>query len=141
MKKLAILASLLLVLASMAIYWLGGIPRVTNEAVAHILGATPACHARTIHLDRTMAGFAITGVAAHVGYLQRLAVEPAAQRHGLGRALVADSLAWMRQRDATRAMVNTAFDNAAALALYASFGFRARDESLVILELPLDVPV
>jgi ribosomal-protein-alanine N-acetyltransferase len=88
-----------------------------------------------------MAGFAITGVAAHVGYLQRLAVEPAAQRHGLGRALVADSLAWMRQRDATRAMVNTAFDNAAALALYASFGFRPRDESLVILELPVDVPV
>ena len=32
-------------------------------------------------------------------------------------ALVADSLAWMRRRNATRAMVNTAFDNAAALAL------------------------
>jgi hypothetical protein len=34
MKKLAILASLLLVLVLMAAYWLGGIPLVTHEAVA-----------------------------------------------------------------------------------------------------------
>lgn len=34
MKKLAILASLLLVLVIMAAYWLGGIPPVTHEAVA-----------------------------------------------------------------------------------------------------------
>lgn len=111
-----------------------------RAALADILGATPASRARSVDVERTMSGFAITGVAARVGYLQRLAVEPAAQRRGLGRALVADSLAWMRQRGATLAMVNTAFDNAAALSLYASFGFRPRDESLVILELPVDSP-
>ena len=36
-----------------------------------------------------------------------------------------------------RAMVNTAFDNTAALALYESVGFRRRDDSLLILELRL----
>ena len=62
-----------------------------------------------------MAAFAITGVADRVGYLQRLAVDPTAQRRGLGRTLVADSLDWMQRRGATTAMVNTAFDNNAAL--------------------------
>lgn len=85
-----------------------------------------------------MSAFAITGVADRAGYLQRLAVDPSAQRHGLGRSLVADSLDWMRRRGATTAMVNTAFDNTAALALYESFGFRRRDDSLLILELRLD---
>ena len=65
-----------------------------------------------------MAAFAITGVANRVGYLQRLAVDPSAQRRGLGHALVADSLDWMHRRGATTAMVNTAFDNEAALGLY-----------------------
>jgi ribosomal-protein-alanine N-acetyltransferase len=109
-----------------------------RAALADILHATPASHATMIDIDRTMSGFAITGVAASVGYLQRLAVDPAAQRHGLGRSLVADSLSWMRRRNATRAMVNTAFDNGAALALYESFGFERLTESLLILELRLD---
>ena len=109
-----------------------------RPALADILHATPACRARSISLDRVMAGFAITGVADRSGYLQRLAVDPTAQRHGLGRTLVADSLDWMQRRGATTAMVNTAFDNTAALNLYESFGFRRRDDSLLILELRLD---
>ena len=87
-----------------------------------------------------MAAFAITGVANQVGYLQRLAVDPTAQRRGLGRALVADSLEWMHRRGATTAMVNTAFDNDAALALYETFGFQHRPDPLLILELRLDDP-
>ena len=108
-----------------------------RSALADILRATPAHRARSISVDRSMAAFAITGVADRVGYLQRLAVDPARQRGGLGRALVTDSLDWMYRRGATVAMVNTAFDNAAALALYESVGFRRRDDSLLILELQL----
>ncbi len=111
-----------------------------RTALADILHATPACHARSIAVGRTMSGFAITGVADCVGYLQRVAVDPTAQRTGLGRSLVADSLGWMYRRNATRAMVNTAFDNHAALALYASFGFEPLEETLLILELGLDTP-
>jgi len=108
-----------------------------RAALADILRATPAHRARSMSVDRSMAAFAITGVAERVGYLQRLAVDPTRQREGLGRVLVADSLDWMRRRGATTAMVNTAFDNTAALALYESVGFRRRDDSLLILELRL----
>ena len=41
----------------------------------------------------------------------------------------------MQRRGATAAMVNTALDNEAALALYADLGFRRRSETLTILEL------
>jgi ribosomal protein S18 acetylase RimI-like enzyme len=46
----------------------------------------------------------------------------------------------VRRRGAGTAMVNTAFDNTAALALYEGFGFRHRDDVLLILELRLDPP-
>ncbi len=48
---------------------------------------------------------------------------------------VADSMQWMQRRGATTAMVNTALDNEAALALYAAAGFRRRTDTLTILEL------
>ncbi len=82
-----------------------------------------------------LGGFAITGQSGTFGYLQRLAVDPEVQRQGVGRRLVEDSLQWMRRCGATTAMVNTALDNAAALALYAQAGFRLRSDTLTILEL------
>jgi len=67
--------------------------------------------------------YAVTGRDGRRGFLQRLAVLPAAQRRGLGLALVADSLGWMARWRVTSALVNTAFDNAAALELYDRTGF------------------
>ena len=72
------------------------------------------------------------------GYLQRLAVDPDAQRQGHGRALVLDSVAWMRRRRLTHGVVNTAVGNAPALALYESLGFRRLTEQLVVMQLDLD---
>ncbi len=109
-----------------------------RAALSDIMHATPFAHARSITVERTIVGFAMTGVAGKVGYLQRLAVDPACQRHGVGAQLVDDALAWMHHRGATTAMVNTAADNDAALALYDTFGFRRRADSLVLLELRLD---
>ena len=73
---------------------------------------------------RQLVAFAITGAAAGQGYLQRLAVAPEHQGHGHGRALVVDSLAWMRARRLAHGLVNTAVGNEPALALYESHGFR-----------------
>lgn len=79
-------------------------------------------------------GFAITGCAGRQGYLQRLAVHPAAQRLGAARLLVDDALDWLVRRGAQRAMVNTGIENHAALGLYLGAGFdRLRDE-LVVME-------
>jgi ribosomal-protein-alanine N-acetyltransferase len=52
-----------------------------------------------------------------------LAVDPAVQRQGLGRALVRAFLQTARQKEAQSAFLEVAADNFAALALYKDCGF------------------
>ena len=115
-----------------------------NDAddLAEIRRATPVHRARGrfVHGDRRrrrLGGFAITGAAAGHGYLQRLAVAQRHQGHGHGRALVDDSLAWMRGRRLGHGLVNTAVDNERALALYESVGFRRLADQLVVMQLDI----
>jgi len=61
-------------------------------------------------------------------------VAPEAQRTGIGRALVLDSLRWLAFWRVRRVLVNTAVDNHAALALYDDVGFAALDERLRVFE-------
>lgn len=117
-----------------------------NDAadLAEIRRATPTHRARARFARRDgrreLVAFAITGAAAGHGYLQRLAVAPAHQGHGHGRALVLDSLAWMGRRRLGHGLVNTAVDNERALHLYESVGFRRLPERLVVMELDLTAP-
>lgn len=109
------------------------------DDLAEIRHATPVHRARGRFATgsgwrRPLLGFAITGAAAGNGYLQRLAVDPAHQHDGHGRALTLDALAWMRRRRLRAGYVNTAVTNDAALALYASVGFRPRPERLVVMQ-------
>lgn len=105
-----------------------------------IADATPRHRGRVVTVrnhDNTqhVAGFALTGQSGTFGYLQRLAVDPDFHRRGIARDLLDDSMRWMQRRGATTAMVNTALDNSAALALYVQAGFQRRAETLTILEL------
>lgn len=68
-------------------------------------------------------GFAIAGVALGAGYLQRLAVAPAARGQGLGSDLVRASLRWARGHGARSMLVNTQIDNLAAASIYRGLGF------------------
>src|SRR5690606_27550907 len=70
-----------------------------------------------------LVGYAITGRSFDRAYLQRLAVDPAAQGQGFGRALVLDALWWARRRGARLVLVNTQEANHRAIALYESLGF------------------
>jgi len=103
-----------------------------------IRAATPSQRSRVIRREGAIVGFAISGRAGRAGYLQRLAVDPAARRRGLGRTLVDDACAWMTRRGAVRAVVNTATTNDPAITLYTSFGFQRRSETLMVLELELE---
>lgn len=101
--------------------------------------ATPARHYRVAGSRRSSpCGYAVTGRAAERGYLQRLAVDPTHQREGVGRALVADSLLWLRRTGAAMAMVNTQEGNDAALELYRACGFVEEPKGLTVLVLDLD---
>ncbi|MBX3284004.1 MAG: GNAT family N-acetyltransferase [Actinobacteria bacterium] len=96
--------------------------------------ATPTARFRvTAALGQPITGYAVTGRAADRGYLQRLAVDPARHRQGIGRLLVADALGWLRRRGARVAMVNTQERNAGALALYRDCGFVEEPTGLLVL--------
>jgi ribosomal protein S18 acetylase RimI-like enzyme len=107
-----------------------------NDAasLADIRRATPNHRARMIRRQRRMVGFAISGSGGQSGYIQRLAVASTERRHGLGVALVVDSLRWMRRGPLATAYVNTGFDNVAALTLYEQLGFERMADQLTIVE-------
>ena len=85
--------------------------------------ATPRSHIRVAPARDEPVGYGLFGRAATAGYVQRLAVAPAVQRRGFGRALLTDGLRWLRSHGARRVYVNTQEDNERALALYLASGF------------------
>ncbi len=110
------------------------------------IAATPARRFRLMdrpfrdqESDSPPAAFAISGYAGRVGYLQRLAVDPAFRRSGLATALVVDGLRWFRRRRALGALVTTAADNEAARTLYADLGFTPSSRRLAVWSRPCDL--
>ena len=103
--------------------------------------ATPSSRFR-VSTDEVGAitGYAVTGRATDRGYLQRLAVDPALHRGGIGRTLVADGLRWLRRSGARVAVVNTQVHNEPALALYLATGFVPEPRGLTVLALDLTAP-
>ena len=99
--------------------------------------ATPASRFRVATGDG-VTGYAVSGRAGERGYLQRLAVDPDHHREGIGRALVADCLRWLRRHGARVAVVNTQERNEGALALYLATGFVLEPQGLTVLTRSLD---
>jgi ribosomal protein S18 acetylase RimI-like enzyme len=81
-----------------------------------------------------LAGFAVTGVGVTIAYLQRLAVDPAAQGRGIGRSLVRSSARWASREGARSLLLNTQLENEPAIRLYESEGFRVLSEPLAVLK-------
>lgn len=102
------------------------------QAIGNVCAATPRHRARIA--GTPLAAYAISGRDGQQGFLQRLAVAPQAQRQGLGRSLVLDSLRWLNRWRVQRVLVNTPADNEPALALYEHIGFRRLSERLRVYE-------
>ena len=68
------------------------------------------------------------GAPSEAAYLSLLAVDPQAQGHGLGRRLLAAAVAAAADAGFPRCELHALDDNAPALALYASAGFRPDGE-------------
>ena len=108
--------------------------RFDELALIDALEATPEVRFRAAaRRGGPVTGYAICGRSGRRGYVQRLAVDPAAQGRGVGRRLLLDGLHWMAARGATRALVNTQTDNRAALALYNAVGFSEEPVGLSVL--------
>jgi ribosomal protein S18 acetylase RimI-like enzyme len=108
--------------------------RLDRDGLVEALRATPVTRFRVTTSSATsVSGYAVTGRAGRNGYLQRVAVHPAARNRGFGHTLVSDALWWLRRRATERVLVNTQLDNEPALALYESCGFRRLPVGLCVL--------
>lgn len=110
-----------------------GFWRLDERGFVEAMTATPAVRFRVAAADAVVAGYCVTGRAGARGYIQRLAVSPAAQGRGLGRALVVDALRWLRRRHVSQVVVNTQVGNERALELYQALGFRLQPAGLAVL--------
>jgi ribosomal protein S18 acetylase RimI-like enzyme len=110
--------------------------RLDEESLRDACDATP--HHRVRVFGSPAMGYAVHGRAGHSGFVQRLAVHPAAQRRGVATALLLDGLRWLRRRRVTDVLVNTQVGNHRAVALYGNLGFEVLEERLQVLgrELP-----
>lgn len=111
-----------------------GFWRFDHLALKEAKSATPYRRFRVAKLEGSIVGYAVTGRAGRRGYLQRLAVDPAAQGRGIGSMLVHDSFDWLRRRGADETLVNTQEGNHNALALYEGLGYRRQPQGLLVLQ-------
>lgn len=108
-----------------------------TDGIRAIRTATPRHRARCVRDGSALVGFAIGGVGARSGYLQRLAVHPEHRRRRIAGALVDDLVRWFSALGLDEVLVNTGVDNTGALALYRARGFAVLDHRLVVAELDL----
>ncbi|MEO5838169.1 MAG: GNAT family N-acetyltransferase [Acidimicrobiales bacterium] len=117
--------------------------RLDRPSLHEAISATPASRFRAARQSGSrgkrgsIIGYAVSGHAGDHGYLQRLAVDPDAQRNGIGAALVLDCLHWMRRAGVERVSVNTQEANARAFALYERLGFVPVEPGLAVLRLEI----
>lgn len=120
-----------------------------REALLEACGATPQCRFRVATAGSSpllaqqgfatsdVVGYCITGRSRQQGFLQRLAVAPAAQGLGIGREMVWDAVRWLARRRSRSCVVNTQESNVRARILYESCGFTIAPAGLFVLELDL----
>jgi GNAT superfamily N-acetyltransferase len=111
--------------------------RFDRDGLADARTATPTHRFRVALARREVVAYHVTGRAGALGYLQRLAVRPGHDGHGIGTALVGDALAWCRHHGCSSVMVNTQETNQRALRLYEHLGFVPEPHGLAVLEHPL----
>ena len=102
-----------------------------------------------LKIGETLTAFAITQVVLDEATLFNIAVDPAYQRRGLGRALLEHLISELEKRDVLTLWLEVRASNAAAIALYESLGFNEATirrnyyptadgrEDAVIMALPL----
>jgi ribosomal protein S18 acetylase RimI-like enzyme len=114
--------------AAFADFW-----RFDAAALREAIHATPRAHLRVVPARGAIDGYGCFGRSGPAGYVQRLAVTPAAEGDGLGRSLLCDGLRWLHAHGAQRVYVNTQDDNARALDLYLRNGFTQLPVGLCVL--------
>jgi GNAT superfamily N-acetyltransferase len=119
--------------AAFAPFW-----RLDQVGLDEALTATANVHFQTARAGTRILGYAVCGRAGPRGYVQRLAVDPHVQGRGVGAALLADGLRWLRRWGARDALVNTQEGNDRSLRLYQRAGFVLQPDGLAVLRTSLE---
>jgi ribosomal-protein-alanine N-acetyltransferase len=110
--------------ASVGVIARASLPEAWTEAgLAAELGK-PTALALVLRDDARVVAFAFASIVVDEAEIVTLAVDPEARRRGVGRALVRALVVGARARGARTAHLEVRAGNAAAIALYASLGFR-----------------
>lgn len=114
---------------------IGLTPEETPAMLAAFLARNPSLSAAARAADGTLAGALLAGHDGRRGFLYHLAVAPAWRGRGLGRELVAFSLAGLRSAGIAKACIVVYAHNEAGRAFWRRLGWTARDD-LVLMQTP-----
>jgi ribosomal protein S18 acetylase RimI-like enzyme len=109
--------------------------RNSLEALTHAFGQ--ASYASVVEDQSGLVGYQLSTGGAFGTHLARLAVSPAAQRRGVGAALVYDLIDHIPAGREPRLTLNTQSSNTASHALYARIGFRRTGERFPVFALSM----
>jgi len=115
-------------------------PAPWNMSWEDIQDAMQATHQYRLFVSEnknSIDGFVLVGASHSTGFIQRLAVHPAARRTGVASRLVAKSLEWSYKQGCSTTVVNTETTNTSALGLYHALGFQKLPDGLSVLEYQL----
>jgi ribosomal protein S18 acetylase RimI-like enzyme len=76
-----------------------------------------------VEIEGAVTGTVMVGYDGHRGWINYLAVDPAARRRGLGRALMAEAERLLRARGCPKINLQVRADNVEVLAFYERIGF------------------
>ncbi len=108
--------------------------RFNQEGLEEAIRATTRSTTLTIlGGDGTPIAYAVVGFGSAIAYLQRVAVEPDWQGHGMGRSLVRVAVRKAQASGAKVLLLNTQLDNEQAIRLYEDEGFASLPEPLTLL--------
>lgn len=109
-----------------AVAYLSGYDPKAAEVLRDIVSAIPgeAQGVLVLHKAGVPAAAALAVVASGIGVYLNVATHPSARRSGFGRAVMAASINWTRTAGARHSAIQVSADNAAAIPLYKSFGFK-----------------
>lgn len=110
-----------------------GLVREWNDPRSDIALARSGANAAILvgRADGQMVASIMVGHDGHRGWFYYLSVDPAAQRHGHGRAMVQAAEVWLAARGITKAMLMIRPDNAAVRAFYERLGYFDQPRTLL----------
>ena len=108
------------------------IPLWQNSQTLLEIAFRRAAIATIAEFDGKTVGYQISTGTIDGGHLARLAVNPVAQKNGVGTALLRDIMIQFKRRGARSLTVNTQSDNLPSLSLYQKAGFQLTGEKYAV---------